>query len=72
LLKHTKEITSLAFMPPAQFLYTVLLYTASADQSMPIGEVSQAAQALQLHVTSVDVAGDCLVADTQDGQVQLF
>jgi WD40 repeat protein len=70
--KHTKEITSLAFVPSAQFLYT-----ASADRSICLYDLTAEKLITQIgpltsHVTDVDVAGDYMVAATQDGQVQVF
>jgi WD40 repeat protein len=67
---HTMQITSLAFVPSARFLYS-----ASADKSVCLFDLETEKMLnrftqFESHVTGVDVAGDLLITATQDGHLQ--
>jgi WD40 repeat protein len=66
------QITSVQFVPSAQFLYS-----ASADKSICLFDLKAEKMTDRLtqfesHVTDLDVAGDSLITVTQDGRIMEF
>jgi WD40 repeat protein len=66
------EITSLQFVPSAQFLYS-----ASADKSICLFDIraekmTERMTQFESHVVDLDVANDFLITATQDGHIQQF